>query len=140
MVRLSSTIPCRRKPSGNDSKPLFTVIIPHVLNAHICTLSAVHTRSQTLDGSHFQRRSAGASDHHHWGIDFQTNIIFPLMIWKRPETPQILTREEFMTCKQTVIDSDISFVLQFKICKCNSDNPVQDICFSGNEYYSKMFW
>lgn len=127
MAGLRSTILCRRKRSGNDSKHLFTVIIPHVLNAHICTLSAAYRRSQTLYGSHFQPGSAGAIDHHHWGIIFQTNIIFRLMIGKRPETPQILTREEFVTCKQTVIDSDISLVLQFRICKCNSDDPVHPV-------------
>lgn len=140
MARLSSTAPCRRKRSGNDSKHLFTVIIPHVLNAHTYTLSAVHRRSQTLYGSHLQHRSAGTGDHHHWGIIFQTNIIFRLMIWKRPETPQILAQEKFVTCKEAVIDSDISLVLQFKICKCNSDNPVHSIHFSGDEYYSKVFW
>lgn len=57
------------------------------------------------------------------------------MIFKRPETLKILTREEFVTCKQAVICSDISLVLQFKICKCNSDNPGHNNRFSGDEYY-----
>lgn len=136
MAEISSTIPCRKKR-------LKTSIYSHYSSCVECpylhTVCWTQTFS-TLYGSHFQRRHGGTRDHHHWGIIFQTNIIFRLMILKRPETPQILTREEFVTCKQSVIDSDISLVLQFKICKCNSDNPVRNIRFSGDDYCSKVFW
>lgn len=120
-------------------KRLKTSIYSHYSSCVECPHLHTVCCTQTFSNTWWESFS-GTRDHPHWGIVFQTNIIFRLMIWKRPETPQILTREEFMTCKQTVIDSDISFVLQFKICNCNSENPVHDICFSGNEYYSKVFW